>query len=116
MVSGELRSGLNAIVLLWSFNGGEVTQTELHGESLEGEYIVTLDTSQEGFYELILIGIDAAGNAEWISDGENPLTVQVVSSVPELIIIPLISFSAIIVVFMIFRIRKKNFHRRKKNT
>ena len=77
LISGEYRSGLDTLMLLWTFNGGEVHQDEYIAVDLEGEWIVTIDTSQIGVYELIIVGVDTAGNVQYLGDESLPIIIEI---------------------------------------
>lgn len=94
IISEELQSGLDTLMLLWTFNGGEVHQDEYIAVDLEGEWIVTIDTSVIGIYELIIVGVDAAGNVQYLGDGDNPFIIEILSAVSE--------FTDIIILSIIF--------------
>lgn len=96
-IVGELESNLSTILLMWSFNGGEIEQSELTGELLDGEFYITLDTSVEGIYEFVIVGIDAAGNVEFLSDADNPYILNIVSAVSEYNMVPILSFVVVLI-------------------
>jgi len=83
-IVGETKSGIDTLILFWSWNGGEVMQSEYVATDLEGEWIVTIDISLIGTYEILLVAVDAAGNAEYLGEGAGPFIIHIVSAVPEL--------------------------------
>ncbi|MHA1222769.1 MAG: hypothetical protein ACTSP3_05845 [Candidatus Heimdallarchaeaceae archaeon] len=110
VVVDEYRSGLDTVILLWSFEGGEVMQSEFTGTDLEGEWKVTIDTSVIGTYEILLVGVDAAGNVAYLGDGDNPFVIEIHAAIPELNgqTVILMSFTALTSIFLLMiKILKK---------
>lgn len=72
-VARELQSTLSVVVLVASFNNGELVITEIQDGNQDGEYIIEFDTSTAGKYEFLIAAIDVAGNIEFLSSSNSEL-------------------------------------------
>lgn len=79
LVVNEITSGIDRVLLVWTFNDGDIQITEISDPDADGSYDIELDTSTLGTYQFIPVAIDMAGNIQYIADYDQVFTVTVKS-------------------------------------
>jgi len=79
-VINEIKSGIDRVLLIYMFNNGEIQINQVSDSDLDGNYDFELDTSIQGTFEFILIGIDNAGNIQFLADNNETFIVDVIQS------------------------------------
>jgi len=77
-VTGEITTGIDFVAVIWIFNDSEVYITEL--TEINGNYIMTLNTSNPGIYYFLLVAVDIAGNIQFLMNNDDIFTVSIASS------------------------------------
>ncbi|MFX0172730.1 MAG: hypothetical protein ACFE9L_12505 [Candidatus Hodarchaeota archaeon] len=80
-VGNEITSGIDRVLLVWTFNDGDIQITEISDPDADGSYDIKLNTFTLGIYYFIPVAIDMAGNIQFIAENDEVFIVEVISEI-----------------------------------